>query len=101
MMSDAAKKSALVEAGGTFQGKRELLEHLKGKRLTASQAIAAHCYECCGFFDQGRFDCKTATCSLYPFNPHREGGRVKRREVSEETRFKLAETMKKKRSKGS
>jgi len=60
--------------GKTAQGKKELIKHLEGGRLTLKQAIKSHCYDCCGYFFDGKVDCKLPDCSLYPFmayNPQR------------------------------
>ncbi|BCS53295.1 hypothetical protein GSbR_21790 [Geobacter sp. SVR] len=87
-----------VEQGGHFKGRMELIKHIKGGKLSPSQAIAAFCYECCGFHDQGRFDCKVESCPLYPLNPARTGGTVKRKTLSEEHRKKLSENLKKRKA---
>jgi len=53
--------------GKTAKGKSELIKHLEGDRLSRKQAIYAHCYDCMGFFSDGRQDCLMPHCSLYPF----------------------------------
>ena len=60
--------------GKSAQGKKELIKHMEGIRLTLKQAIKAHCYNCTGYFQDGKIDCKVPDCSLYPFmafNPQR------------------------------
>ena len=53
-------------------GKPQLIKHLNGKRLTFKGAILAKCYECMGFFRDGKIDCQIKTCPLYPFQPYRK-----------------------------
>jgi Zn-finger protein len=36
--------------------------------------IMAKCYDCTGFYKDGREDCNTPTCPLYPLMPYRTGG---------------------------
>ena len=60
--------------GKVARGQKELIGHLKGERLTLRQAVYAHCYDCCGFFSDGKVDCGMKKCSLHPFhayNPNR------------------------------
>jgi len=56
--------------GKTARGKNELLKHLSGQRLTLKQAVLAKCYDCAGFYSDGKVDCKMPHCSLYPFMPY-------------------------------
>jgi hypothetical protein len=58
--------------GKRARGKRELIEHLEGKRITPRKAIAAKCFECCCYFADGLMDCKIPKCPCYPFMPFRE-----------------------------
>jgi hypothetical protein len=53
--------------GKTAKGKSELIRHLEGDRLSRKQAIYAHCYDCMGYFSDGRQDCLMPHCSLYSF----------------------------------
>jgi hypothetical protein len=58
--------------GKTALGKKELLKYLGGGRLTPKQAIMAKCFDCLGYYADGRQDCRIAKCSLYPFMPYNE-----------------------------
>ena len=54
--------------------KKHLLAHLSGEKITPMQAIHSKCYECCGYFADGKADCGISDCPLYSFmryNPHR------------------------------
>lgn len=57
--------------GKAFRGRTNFMNFLQGKALTRNQAIEAFCYTCCGYFSDGRFDCKVLTCPLYAFSPCR------------------------------
>lgn len=57
----------IQRCGKTVKGKTEFIHHLEGEQLSRKQAIAAHCYECMGYFSDGRQDCRMQQCSLYPF----------------------------------
>jgi len=53
--------------GKVARGQKELLNHLSGERLTLKQAVNAHCYECCGFYADGKVDCGLKHCPLHRF----------------------------------
>jgi hypothetical protein len=63
--------------GKTARGKNELLKYLSGQRLTLKQAVYAHCYDCMGFYADGKLDCDMPYCSLHPFMTYNQN-RVKR-----------------------
>jgi hypothetical protein len=66
---------SIRQHGKTARGQKELIKHLQDQKLTLRQAISAYCYDCCGFFADGKVDCGMKHCSLHPFmayNPSRE-----------------------------
>lgn len=63
--------------GKSARGQKELVKHLQGQRLTMQQAIYAHCYDCAGFYADGKVDCCLPACALHPFMIY-NAGRVKR-----------------------
>lgn len=68
---------SLRKHGKVARGQKELVGHLEGKRLTLKQAVNAYCYNCMGFFADGKVDCMMKHCSLHPFmayNQNREKG---------------------------
>ncbi|MFA5377548.1 MAG: hypothetical protein WC455_17485 [Dehalococcoidia bacterium] len=82
----------LIEKEGlTAQGKRELLKHLEGETITLRQAVKAKCYDCMGFYTDGKVDCAIASCPLYPWMPFKAGGVQKKpgRTMSDEHKEKL------------
>lgn len=56
--------------GKTARGKKELIKHLEGGRLTLKQAVNAHCYSCMGYYGDGKQDCNMSRCPLHPFNAY-------------------------------
>lgn len=59
--------SDIKKHGKTARGKKELIKHLEGGRLTLKQAILAKCYDCLGYMVDGRQDCKMPSCPCYSF----------------------------------
>ena len=64
-------KNEITRNGKSAQGKKELLKHLDGKKLTLRQAVAAKCYDCGGYYQDGKIDCDLISCPLHPFMPYR------------------------------
>jgi hypothetical protein len=58
--------------GITAKGRQELIKHLKGQRLTFRQSILAKCYDCMGYYADGKMDCIVKDCPLYPFMPYKD-----------------------------
>lgn len=63
--------------GKTARGQKELLKHLSGQKLTFKQAVFAKCYDCAGFFADGKVDCNMPKCPLHPFMTYNQK-RIKR-----------------------
>ena len=55
-------------------GKKDLLNYLDGGRLTPSQTIKAKCYECMGYYVDGRCDCGIVDCPNHSKMPYRNNG---------------------------
>jgi hypothetical protein len=88
-----------VEKNGIAgRGKKELIKHLSGERLTSRQMIIAKCYDCMGFYSDGRgADCEMPDCSLYPVMPYRkQGEKYATKTMSEENKQKARDRMKRK-----
>jgi hypothetical protein len=76
-MKDHDYMESIKRDGIRAKGKVELLKYLEGGRLTFKQAIHGKCYDCMGFFQDGRIDCELLRCPLYPFmvfNPKKKKG---------------------------
>ena len=61
----------IEEHGLKAIGKTELLRHLRGERLTRGESILAKCFDCMGYFCDGKADCLITTCPHYSFMPYR------------------------------
>tara|TARA_B100000315_G_C14475205_1_gene540277 strand:- start:720 stop:923 length:204 start_codon:yes stop_codon:yes gene_type:complete len=59
------------QAGISAKGRNELKKHLKGQRLTYRQAALGKCYDCMGGYKDGKVDCDTPDCSLFPYMPYK------------------------------
>ncbi|HOI74785.1 MAG TPA: hypothetical protein PLO63_11650 [Syntrophales bacterium] len=82
------------EHGKSAQGRKELIKHLDGNRLTAREAILAKCYDCCGHFVDGKEDCRVTRCPLHPFMPYLESKEKQpKRLLSEEQRRAIGERL--------
>ena len=57
--------------GITAQGRRELIKHLEGGKNHRSAALKAKCYDCCGYYGDGKVDCGIPECPLHPYMPFR------------------------------
>ena len=55
-----------AKSGPHRRGKKELIRHLGGSKLSRMQAMNAKCYECDGMSDSG--ECDIETCPMYPFS---------------------------------
>ncbi len=61
------KLKSIRRHGKTARGQKELIRHIEGHALTLRQAVYAHCYDCSGFFADGKHDCRLPGCPLHPF----------------------------------
>lgn len=61
-----------IEKAPKARGKRELLRHHAGLRLTLKQALLAKCCECSGYYIDGKNDCQIPDCPLYSNMPYRK-----------------------------
>ena len=65
---------ASAKSGKLRKGRRWLIAHLEGQKISRSQAVQAKCYDCDGMGDSGR--CAMETCPLLPFSPLRAAKRT-------------------------
>lgn len=61
--------------GMAAKGRAEMLKHLDGKKMPASRAVIAKCYDCMGYFADGKTDCQMPECPLYPWMAYKNGGK--------------------------
>ena len=74
-----SKKAILEELKGAPRevGRSEYMAILRGRTASKLESIYAHCYDCCGFYENGTFDCENELCALYPYMPYRTDREVK------------------------
>jgi len=65
--------------GKTARGRQEMIKHLEGERLTLKQAVNARCYDCMGFYSDGKLNCNMRRCPLHRFMAYNEN-RLKRKD---------------------
>ena len=56
-----------AQSGPLRRGKRWLVKHLEGGKISRAQSVEAKCYDCLGMGDQS--SCDQASCPLYFFSP--------------------------------
>ena len=57
-----------AKMGKLRAGRKELIRHLDGFRITRQEVIKAKCYDCNGMGECG--ECDIAGCPLLPFSPY-------------------------------
>ena len=63
---------SIEEHGKSAKGRTELIKHLGGGKLTRSQAMKAMCYDCMGYFSDGREDCGAKNCPMYDYRTYKD-----------------------------
>lgn len=61
----------ISRTGSLAKGRKELVKFLNGERLTQRQIIHAKCYDCRGYYADGKIDCKVDECPLYQHFPYK------------------------------
>ena len=64
-------KTNIEKVGMKAKGRAEMFKHLNGERLSRGQALKAVCYDCMGWFSDGKMDCGIPTCAAFPFRPYK------------------------------
>lgn len=74
MPDDVTKVLLAIRMEGiSARGRVDLVKFVSGRRLTPLQAIRAKCYDCTGYYADGKKDCEQSDCPLYRFMPYRQG----------------------------
>mgnify|MGYP001596862391 CR=1 FL=1 len=75
------RKENVGKFGSKGRGRGELIRYLTGQKLTNKKSILAKCYDCMGYYADGRIGCNMPHCPLYPKMPYKnaktEGGGIK------------------------
>lgn len=86
----------MIERDGlNTKDKKYLLRYLAGEKLTPMQTIYAKCYECMGFYIDGKEDCGVEDCPNYPHMPYNPDRTIVKKKMSDEQRVKASERFKK------
>lgn len=83
------KLKSIDRYGKQAKGRKELIAHLEGERLTLRQMIHAKCYDCMGYFADGRVDCNIPECALYPVMIYRKGEKYRVINLSDDQKAAL------------
>ena len=82
-MNTVDSKLKIINRCPLAKGKKELIKYLKGGVLTLKESALAHCYECMGYYIDGKRDCMMALCPHYPFMPYSPRRRKLRKEAKD------------------
>ena len=82
---------SIKKYGKEAQGRRELIKYLEGGKLTLKGMIKGNCYDCMGYFVDGKVDCEMPLCALYPLMSYRKGEKYRLRPVKNLTDEQKAE----------
>ena len=94
--NDNLKRADDVEKNWILaKGKKELLKHLRGERLSSTEMIKGKCYECCGGYGDDKVDCGISACPLHPIMPYNLNRNKSLRVMSEEQKRAAGERMRK------
>jgi len=93
MLESDRRVDAINEFGKEAKGRRELLRHFGGERNTIRQMVLAKCYDCMGYFNDGKIDCEVTLCPLYPIMAYRGGEKYATKVLSDAHRKKLSAAM--------
>ena len=63
---------AIKKYGVRAKGRKELFAHVRGKKLPRGAAIFAKCFDCMGYYADGKVDCHIPNCPLYNYMPYRD-----------------------------
>ena len=69
-MNKVDRKLKIIGDAPLAKGKKELIKYLMGGLLTLKESVWAYCFECKGYYVDGKKPCTITSCSLYPFMPY-------------------------------
>jgi len=65
------------EHGVSAQGRKEYIKHLQENPITLKEGVLAKCYDCMGYYVDGKVDCEMPDCPLYDWMPYRTSPSIK------------------------
>ena len=78
-------------------GKNEYQKFLEGGKITLGQAVKAKCFDCCGYYEDGKVDCGVRDCPLYPWMPFGKAKQERPKKPRTEAQIRASETLKARR----
>ena len=66
----------VLKNGKTAIGQIEFIDILYGDTLQSKNKIKAYCYDCMGWYIDGKVDCRNTLCPLYPDMPYNSLGQM-------------------------
>lgn len=74
MAGDVSETLLSIRTEGiSARGRAELIKFYSGRRVTPLQAVKAKCYDCMGYYVDGKRDCGQVDCPLHRFMPYALG----------------------------
>lgn len=86
-----------VRKAKTASGRNEYLKFLEEGTITLGQAVKAKCFDCCGYYEDGKVDCGVADCPLYPWMPFGKAKKERAKKPRTEAQIKASQILKGKR----
>jgi hypothetical protein len=71
LMFDKKAHAETVKKLPDAQGKKEYLKFLRDEPLTLGEAIKAQCYQCMGYYQDGKEACTSILCPLTTHMPYK------------------------------
>lgn len=71
-MTIERRKREINMHGVSSTGRTQYLKYLSGKKIGLKGAVLSKCFDCMGYYIDGRNDCGMSECALYPWMPYRK-----------------------------
>jgi hypothetical protein len=69
-MSLDKRKKDVTLLGMVSSGRTNYLKYLDGNKIGLKGAVLSKCFDCMGYYIDGRNDCGIPECPLYPWMPY-------------------------------
>ena len=83
-----------VEKAKVASGKNEYLRYLNGQSISIAQAVKAKCFDCCAYYEDGKYDCEIKGCPLYPWMPFGQARKNRPKREQTDAQKRALETLK-------
>lgn len=68
-MDKKEKIAEIKKYGKSGRGRSEYIDILSGKHVSYKGKCLAMCYDCTGYYSDGKYSCQDETCPLYGIMP--------------------------------